>query len=146
MKTKTLVWLVTFLLIVFAAIPVLAAPIHQDAPPEFTLSAILIWIATGPGAAYLVGQFTSQFLENLAAWHKLPPAVKFSITLALAFGLPIGATYVLGWPGLPAIEPTINIGIMAVVLWLASQKQYRELKWLEHEARSPFYGIQKRAS
>jgi hypothetical protein len=136
MKLKTTVRLVIFLLIMLAAMPVLAAPLHQDAPPEFTLSAILLWIATGPGAAYLVGLFVSQILENLPFWHKLPPAVKFTITLVLAFTLPIGATYALQWPGLPAVEPMINIGIMSIVLWLASQKQYRELK-----DNAPFYGI-----
>lgn len=141
MNIKRIVFrmLVFVFVLVMPTLIVFAAPLHQtDGPPELTVTAILLWIATGPGVAWVVGVFVSQVLENIAAWHSLSATIKFLLTLLLSFGLPIAANLLLAWPGLSAIEPWINMGITGVVLWIASQAEYRRLK-----SASPQYGIRR---
>lgn len=128
---------VLFVILVLAAMLTMAfAPMAQEGPPEYTFTAILLWIATGPGASYLVGLLVAQVLENIPLWHKLPAQVKFALTLVIAGGLPILAQLLLNWPGLPIVEPWLNTAIAAIVIWIASQSEYRKLK-----ASSPAYGI-----
>lgn len=112
----------------FATASALAAPSLQEGPPEYTVSAILLWIATGPGASYLVGLLVAQVLENIPLWHNLPSQLKFLITLLIAGGLPVLAQMLMNWEGLSVVEPWLNTAISAIVLWIASQNQYRSLK------------------
>jgi len=132
MKKLTVTLLILWFL-AFAFVLVTPAFALQEGPSELTLSALLMWIAVGPGAAYLTGILVTHVLENVPVWHKLPASLKFTLTLVIAGGLPILAQLVLGWPGLPTIEPWINTAITAIILWISSQASYIKLKKLKTE-------------
>lgn len=141
MKVKTrlsviLLFVVSLLLV--STITVLAQGEEPPAPADLTLTSILMWILAGPGVAYVIGLLQTQVLENIPAWHELSPQLKVIITMALAGGLAIGAQLLLAWPGLSSVEPWANTIIMAIVVWLSSQKEYRVLK-----VEGSNYGVRK---
>lgn len=129
MKKFPLVLLVVVVLLQATVFVVLAQGFAQEeGPASYSLTDILLWILAGPGTAWLVGVVLTQILENLPFWHNLPSQLKFGISMGLAALFPILAQVLLAWPGLATIEPWVNTAINAIVIWLASQKQYRTLK------------------
>lgn len=122
----TLVLSLTLILTVTTV--VLAQGEQPPGPEEYTLTSMLLWVVAGPGAAYLTGLLVTQVLENIAFWHKIPSQIKFILTLLVAGLLPIFAQALLAWSYLPEIEPSFNIAVQAIIVWLASQSGYRTLK------------------
>lgn len=100
--------------------------------PEFQVFAeLLMWIATGGGAAIIVGRAVSLILEDTAFWHQLSPWVKkYTVRfLALVFGvvaealLEVDLSTVFG-----QFAPVVGMIILAAWNWLASQTQYLAIK------------------
>jgi ABC-type uncharacterized transport system YnjBCD permease subunit len=108
--------------------------------PEFsTLAELLLWIASGGGAAILVGRVVSLWLENMTWWHPLPQLVKKVVPAVLAVIFAILAesalTVDLG-SILGPYAPLVGTLLLALWNWLATQEQYIRTKETAYAAKA----------
>lgn len=114
--------------------------------PEFTsVAELLMWIASGGGAAIIVGRVVSLLLEDTSWWHKLSPFVKrWSIrVVAVLFGILAEALLEVDLsPILGAYAPLFGTLILALWNWLASQSQYARIMGSRYgeKAKAPTLG------
>jgi hypothetical protein len=116
------------ILIVFALLllPLLIAarPMQADPPDLTNLDAVLAWLA-GLGGPYFVGWVLSLVAENVPAWHKLRPAVKFVIPLIVCPLVSVGATLLLQQDAfLQVVAPWFQIVMGSILGWLGTQMAY----------------------
>ena len=94
-----------------------------------SITAVLLWIIAGPGAAYLVGQLMAFILENVPAWHTFPTWVKFSVPIVLAALFAVVAKVLIGFPDVLAqISPWFTVIVTAISCYVASQRQYMKTR------------------
>ena len=100
----------------------------QELDPT-NLMAVLTWIVFGGGSVWLVNQLASILAANWQWFANLPGNVKFLIFLVLAPVLALGANALLGYTDLiGTIQPYWQIVILAILGYLAGQKQYQQIK------------------
>ncbi len=128
MKSKFSRLILVVVLLIVAPFLIAARPL-QSSPPDLTdLFAVLAWLA-GAGAPYLVGWVLSLLAENLPAWHKLSPGVKFVIPLILSPLVSVGATLLLQQESLLQLaSPWYTIVAGSILGYLGTQQAYLSAK------------------
>lgn len=108
--------------------------------PEFnSLAELLVWIASGGGAAILVGRAVSLWLENMTWWHPLPQIVKKLVpaVLSVVFAILADALLTVDLSALlGSFAPLVGILVLAVWNWLAMQEQYIRVKATSYAAKA----------
>ena len=104
-------------------------PLAQ-APEPSDLTAVLVWLAAGPGGIYVAGRASAFLFEKIPGWGtRVPEAVRPWIVLLAGIGLAIGAHFLLAQPAvIAAINPYYLILVGAAIAWLGSQQQFTSLK------------------
>ena len=95
-----------------------------------SITAVLLWIIAGPGAAYLVGQLMAFLLENFPAWHTFPTWVKFSVPMAFGGVLfSVLAKILIGFPGRSGANlALVHAHCHSHFVLRASQRQYMKTR------------------
>lgn len=96
------------------------------------LSAVLAWIATGPGVAAIIGAVASYLAENVAAWHDLPARAKTIVMIVASFALPVLAQAFLEQAdAIARVQPVWALAINGFIAWWVSQETYLRQKRLQ---------------
>jgi hypothetical protein len=112
-------------LIVLFSWCLVAFRLFQPANPE-DLTAILTWLAAGPGAVWVAGRALSFLLEQIPAWGTaISGQLRWWIVLVLSGGLMFGAYTLLQQSEVVLqLSPIYQMLFMLVAAWLGSQQQF----------------------
>ena len=93
--------------------------------PEFTtVSAFLVWLASGVAPLVMAGFFVSYVLERFTFWKNLASNLKAALVVAFAVGLSYGATALLSVP-IVANNEELNRLISLVIFYWSNQYAYK---------------------
>ena len=105
---------------------------------EYTdLTAVLTWLAIGGGGAVVTLMSFAYLAENWGKWHSLPTFVKSAVPMILSIAVALGAQAALDFlPGIiTQIAPWFKIAIIALMAYLASQREYVKIKGTQYGAK-----------
>jgi hypothetical protein len=115
-----------FAFLVGLAVPVLAHPLPQEAPPQDTaedLVEFLNWLLTGAGALAL-GAALSFIAEKIPAFQRIPKNWKFPVVVAatIALSLIVQVAVTLVPPAVfAAVQPFWRTAVIALFALVSSQ-------------------------
>lgn len=96
----------------------------QTGPPQdpTDLSAVLVWLASGVGAPFVVGMAFAMLAEYWPWFHTVKRGYKFGAGIVLSVAIAFGAQYVLAQPGLVEyVQPIFALVVSTVLAWLGQQ-------------------------
>jgi len=93
-----------------------------------SLEAVLTWIVLGGGASALTGAVMAYLLENWASWHTLPRWVKVLFPILMSGILGVAAQAALSFDFLAGVPAGVQMILLWLVNWMASQRAYKGIK------------------
>ena len=104
-------------------------PFLQPENPN-DLSAVIAWLALGPGAVWIAGKALSFLLEEIPGWGTaLSGRVRSLIVLALACGVAVGAYFLQQQSNLLLqLDPWYKLAFLIVTTWASTQVTYADQK------------------
>lgn len=93
-----------------------------------SLNDLMIWL-TGVGSPIVVGYLLSFLAERWKKWHTLPYEIKFITPMIVSVILTLCATWLLAHPEIiQQYDPTFKIVIGSIIIYLTTQKSYKDNK------------------
>lgn len=122
-----------FLLLLGPVSVVHAQDVAVTEPDPTSLVEVLKWIVAGPGALFVVGAVLALVAENVPAWHKVSPNLKFVLSLVVAGILPVLAKTLLEQTEIiELVSPYFALVMTGAMAWLGSQLAYQRSKKLNY--------------